>query len=735
MSAPLPEGSAGEPPSPASRRGLALHGPRLLLGLAVAVLTWLLFPASPAADVPIYDVGAVANDNVIAPFGFVVRKNEEELERERTELTRAAEPVFRYVPAALDSARGSLRAFRGAVEAAVVGDPRGVPARVQHAAAQFGVQIPLDQAAYLAVADRRAALLGALERVIERWMAPGVAASTALDQVRGQILLRRGRDEVRIPSDSVLTFSMLVSRARLLHPDPRSPAGDALYLRLLGAFFHPTIVLDAPATQLRLDELRRSVPTAKYEVQAGEKIIGANEVVGRDEHEKLRALSGALELRRGSELRVRRVVGALLVNLLLLGLLGWSVALFRPGVYRQMRSMGVMAAVIGAVILVSALVARGRPPHPELVPIAFVAVILSALFEQRLSVLAAVVVSVLIGIQAPYRGTNALLIGLIGGVVAAVSVRVALRRHTSFRWILNTALAYAITAVAIGWGLDLPTGEILASAAWGTLNAAASVVLAIQLLPLAEQFTGIETDLTLLEWSDLNRPLMQRLSLEAPGTYAHTIAMANLAEAACRAIGANALLARVGAYYHDIGKLSTPQYFVENQRRGGNPHDQLTPAASASIIKDHVLAGLALAERHGLPRALRPFILEHHGTAAISYFLEKARERDPDHANPREYEYPGPRPRSAETAVVMLADGVEASVRVLADPDTSTIRDVVDHIVKQRMDQGQLQEAPLTLAQIEQVKAAFVRTLSGMYHGRIDYPVASGGVTSEFAAR
>jgi hypothetical protein len=268
----------------------------------------------------------------------------------------------------------------------------------------------------------------------------------------------------------------------------------------------------------------------------------------------------------------------------------------------------------------------------------------------------------------------------------------------------------------------------------GVLNAVVSVSLAMALLPPAEELTGIDTYLKLLEWSDLNRPLMQRLSLEAPGTYAHTVAMANLVEAAANAIEANGLLARVGTYYHDIGKLRKPQYFVENQPKGRNPHDKLKPAQSAAIIRNHIRDGLELANEHRLPQALRAFITEHHGTGQITYFFEKARERDGVAPNPAEYTYPGPVPQSAETAICMLADGVEASMRVLTDPTPEKIRDVVDHIVRQRIEQGQLRDAPLTLRQLETVKREFARVLSGMYHARIDYPAASGGVTSEFAS-
>jgi membrane-associated HD superfamily phosphohydrolase len=173
---------------------------------------------------------------------------------------------------------------------------------------------------------------------------------------------------------------------------------------------------------------------------------------------------------------------------------------------------------------------------------------------------------------------------------------------------------------------------------------------------------------------------------------------------------------------------------VENQAKGRNPHDKLKPGTSAQIIRNHVREGLELAEEHKLPRALRSFITEHHGTGAITFFFEKAKEREGVVPNPVEYSYPGPLPQTAETAVVMLADGVEAATRVLSEPTPDKIRDVVDHIVRQRIEQGQLRDAPLTLKQLDVIKDEFTRVLTGMYHNRIDYPTASGGVTSEFAS-
>jgi putative nucleotidyltransferase with HDIG domain len=719
------------------RQTIAFHAPRVGIGMALAVVTFLLFPASPAIDFPIYEVGSVASDNVIAPFGFGVLKTNEELQDEQDALVRSVEPVYEYVPAALDSARAALSDLATTISRAAATTPALAPAAIQRAAADAGLRLSPAEATYLAAERRRDALFRSLGRVLDRWLAAGVASSGALDSVRGVIVVRRSGEDHRVSSDSVATFNVLVTRARLVHPDPQSAVADALYMRLLATFFHPTIVPDRVTTEVRREDVRRSVPVAKYQVLRGEKIIGAHEVVGQEQHDKLRALHDAVDTYRSTARGARRVVGSILFDFLLIALLGVSLIAFRPSVYANIRWLLMVAIIVAGVLVVGVVVAMLRPVHPELVPVALAAVILSALFEQRISVIAVMVLATLVAGQSVFRGTNALFINLVGGAVAAMTVGEIRRRNQAYQWLLTIGGAYVATAVAIGLTLDLPWHDILVSAGFGVLNGLGCVLLAVVLLPMAEAFTGIETDLTLLEWSDLNRPLMQRLSLEAPGTYAHTIAIANLAEAAARAIGANPLLARVGAYYHDIGKLARPQYFVENQAKGRNPHDALKPGASAQIIRNHVREGLELAGEYKLPRALRAFITEHHGTGTISYFLDKARQRDSGQVSPpnvAEYVYPGPLPQSAETAVVMLADGVEAAARVLHEPTPEKIRNVVDHIVRQRMEQGQLDDAPLTLRQIEIIKDEFTRVLVGMYHNRIDYPAQSGGVTSEFAS-
>ncbi|MBI3082148.1 MAG: HDIG domain-containing protein, partial [Gemmatimonadetes bacterium] len=299
--------------------------------------------------------------------------------------------------------------------------------------------------------------------------------------------------------------------------------------------------------------------------------------------------------------------------------------------------------------------------------------------------------------------------------------------------IVAAGFGLAALTVSLRYGWSAP--EMGASALRGAVNGLVSAALVTIALPVFEAWARVTTNLTLLELSDPNHRLLRRLATEAPGTYAHSIAMANLCEAACNAIGASGLLARVGCYYHDIGKLRRPQFFVENQGHGANPHDKLKPDVSAGIIRAHVRDGIALAEEHRLPEAVRAFIPEHHGTLEITYFLERARARGAlDGADPETFRYPGPPPRSVETAVAMLADGVEAALRVLDDPTPQQVRDAIEHLIEQRIQARQLAEAPLTLAQLDRVREEFVRVLASMYHNRIDYPVASGGITAEWNA-
>ncbi|MBI2123569.1 MAG: HDIG domain-containing protein, partial [Armatimonadetes bacterium] len=240
-------------------------------------------------------------------------------------------------------------------------------------------------------------------------------------------------------------------------------------------------------------------------------------------------------------------------------------------------------------------------------------------------------------------------------------------------------------------------------------------------LPYLEQLFGLVTPIKLLELSNPSQPLLRRLQIEAPGTYHHSIMVANLAEAGAEAIGADSLMVRVGAYYHDIGKIRRPVFFIENQIGVDNPHDKMSPSLSALTVQSHVRDGLEYAKEHGLPKTVASFIPQHHGTSLITYFYHQAKERG-ESADESTFRYEGPRPQTREAAIVMLADAAEGAVRSMGRPTPDRIEQVVRRIIRERLEDGQLDECDLTFRELDVIVSVFVRLLASMFHPRIEYP-------------
>src|SRR5262245_5516199 len=694
---------------------------------ALALAAHLAFPSSSADVAPLLEPGARADEEIVAPFNFVVNKSEDELQREAEELAASAKPIYEFRQHAYDSSATSMAAFFSVSDAAT---DQGAQALI-HAAGQFNVPLSLQEAGYLSKGGKRRAMQQSLVKLFDRTLAQGVTGPGVLagEQSR-ELIVRRGATESSVQRDQVLTFAQYLSRAKQLHPDPASSVGDVLYLKLVRQFFRPTLTPKVLETERRRNELRGSVDPSKYIVRAGDRIVAPHEVVTNEAHERLVALHQEL-LRRGAATTYsfRGVVGPLLRDSLILSIFWVLLLFYRRETYRDPKQVGLIGSLFAVLLIQAGIAARSYPTHPEVVFMPFVAMMMTVLFNGRVSLIAAMVLAVVIGLQPVFHDVPALFLCVVGGVTAALSVKTLRSRSNFYAPVLIIAGGYLAGALALGLASGWPIEEIALRGLLAAVNGLVSAGLTFFLLPVAESVTHITTDLTLLELSDPSRPLLRRLSLEAPGTYAHSVAMANLVEAACNRIGANGLLGRVGCYYHDVGKVKNPMYFVENQIRGNNPHDRLKPLQSAQIIKAHVTDGLALAAEAQLPDSVAAFIPEHHGTTEITYFLDKAKKVDGGQARkPDDFMYPGPRPRSMETAIAMIADSVEAALRVLEDLTPQKIEEAIDHIVRTKVSAGQLDEAPLTLQQIEQVKQAFLVVLSGMYHNRIDYPESSGGI-------
>ncbi len=684
----------------------------------MAAATYFAFPAPSGSAVPQLRQGQSAERDIVAPINFAVLKSGDQIAGELAAAASRVPPVFGYRPDAIDSALSSIERW----SEAATGEAGGV------AAAEAVLSLTPTELEWLAAGDHRELVAAAARKVLSRTLARGMADPGAMElAAAGRVIVIRNGAESVVSVDSLATLADLFAAAEEEAARLPPPAGP-IFRKLLITHYRPSLVPDADATSARIREARLAVDSAKRVVPQGTLILAAGEPAGDRAVEDLASLSRTLQSQPPEEAVARAVVAPLLVNMMVLGVLWLLIQYYRPEVYRRLRHMGLIASLLVMVVLSSAALLQLAPGRPELFPIPLAAILVSILLGGRLAIVVVAMMALLLGSQAELRDSYFLLLALVTGVAGALAVD-DIRRHNQMITVAGIVwgagiLAIATIALMEGWTAPDFTASVLLTG----LGVLGSAAMALILLPVAEWLTRITSNLSLVGLADPTRPLLRRLATEAPGTWAHSLTIASLAESACNAIGANGLLARVGCYYHDVGKLVEPGFFVENQLSEGNPHDQLSPVRSAEAIRRHVPEGLRLAREARLPPEVSAFISEHHGTGRIQYFFDRARAQQPDsQIEESPYRYPGPRPRSAETAIAMLADSVEAGIRVLGNPSPGQIREAVDHIVKRRLDEGQLADAPITLAQLQVAKQEFARALGGVMHSRVEYSAPTAG--------
>ncbi|MCF6268087.1 MAG: HDIG domain-containing protein [Melioribacteraceae bacterium] len=355
-----------------------------------------------------------------------------------------------------------------------------------------------------------------------------------------------------------------------------------------------------------------------------------------------------------------------------------------------------------------------------LVPVA--SMLLTIVFDSRIGFYATVVVALAV---AGIRGNDYILAvtNIVAGGLAAYTVRDIKNRNQIFHSFLYILFGYVLSILAFGLERFDPWSMMLISSAYAASNAIISPALTFGLIIFVEKIFKITTELTLFELTDFNSPLLKGLANNAPGTFAHSITIGSMVENAALKIDANPILARVGAYYHDIGKTIKPEGFIENQLDNVNIHENLSPKESLDLIREHVLGGIELAKKHKLPKEIIDFIPMHHGTMVVKYFCEKAKELyGEDNVSENDYRYPGPKPNTRETALLMLADASESAVRSMDEPTPEKIKNYMNSLFKIRIDDGQLDEAPLTFNDIHEIKESFLSILISQHHKRIRYP-------------
>jgi len=493
---------------------------------------------------------------------------------------------------------------------------------------------------------------------------------------------------------------------------------------LIERFAWPNISFDAARTQQNQILARDAVEQSIGRVLKGEKIVGAHERITPDVLRKLESY----EFWRPQKLahqalreRLQSLAGRLmLLALLLIGLTLYLVA-YQRAIIREFSDILLLSLTFIGFLLLGTLVLKWLQLSSYLIPIGGYAVMIALLYNERLALVLSGFLTMTIGLLTD-QGLTFLVVICSGAVAAILSVHQLRDRRQIYRLLLYVPLIHLASLGAMGMVTGLAFEEMLADMLLLVANPFIAAGFALFAVPLSESIFGKCTNLTLLELLDLNRPLLRRLMLEAPGTYHHSLMVGTLAEAGASAIAANPLMARVQGYYHDIGKIKKPEYFIENQMAGRkNPHDKLSPTMSRLILESHVRDGLKLAKENQLPKVVSDAIAQHHGTGVMSYFFHRAKSKNPQ-TSETEYRYPGPRPRSRELAIVLLSDQIDAASRSLEDPTPSRLRGLIKQLLENRALEGELDESQLTLKDLAALRGAFIPILTALFHGRISYP-------------
>ena len=487
----------------------------------------------------------------------------------------------------------------------------------------------------------------------------------------------------------------------------------------------PNLVLDEERMEASRQEAMSRIQPVQVTVKQGEEIVGDGQVVTEEKYEILEHL-GLLKTSYRHFSFFGLICFVVLVIVLIL------IYLYRYN--REILLDEKKFLLLGLLITAGLFIDRGiisikLGDNPEIasligymVPTAAVSMLTAVLLDRKLAIFVSAVMSIFVGLMMGNQLEFAAL-SFIGGAVGVFSVSDISERTDVTRASIYIVLANVVAVTGL---VLIKTNSFSLSslgAVVGLINGILSAILTIGSLPFLENAFGITTSIKLLELSNPNQPLLRRLLVEAPGTYHHSMMVANLAEGAAEAIGANQLLTRVGAYYHDIGKLKRPYFFIENQISTENPHDKLTPTLSTLVITSHVKEGAELAAENGIPQVITDILCQHHGTTLVSYFYHKACDAEKeDCISESAFRYEGKKPQTKEAAIVMLADSVEAAVRSLKYSGHGRLEAQVRKIVNDRLEDGQLEESELTFKELEIITRTFVRILSGIFHSRIEYP-------------
>ncbi|MEO9660853.1 HD family phosphohydrolase [Maribacter dokdonensis] len=631
-------------------------------------------------------------ENLYAPFDFSIQKTDAEIAKEKQIIENNQLPYYSYDEGIVEKVRES---FDDKFESQLGNTEL---TRNQKSRLKYFAQVILDSV-----------------------YAKGILQNNGKQVQRNFIYLVKGNEASKVRVSDFLKVSEINNLVSAILDDNNFSAFEKEIQALFFDIIEPNVSFDNNLTQKARAEALSKLSYTRGTVDQGRLIIAKGEVVEAENLKILESLKSEYE----SELWTANnyyfiLIGYTVLVALVLIMLFLFLKKYRRTVYENNVKVTFIFFNILLMVFVTTMVIKYNDQLVFVVPLCILPLILKTFFDARLGLFVHVLTILILGFVVP-NSFEYIFLQIITGIVTILTVSELYKRANLFVSVGQITLIYIIGYLAFH---TIHEGD-LSDIEWYTLGLFllnGMITLFVQpLIYIYEKVFGLVSDVSLLELSDTNSKLLKELSNKAPGTFHHSLQVANLAEAAANEIGANAMLVRVGALYHDIGKMNDPTYFTENQVTNVNPHDELSPKDSARIIVDHVIKGIEIARKNNIPDRVIDFIRSHHGTTLVFYFYKKQKEID-ENVNEEDFRYPGPLPFSRETAILMMADSVEAASKSLKNPTFLIIDEFVDKIISGQMKANQFLNADITFKEIETIKKIFKQKLINIYHLRVEYP-------------
>ncbi len=667
----------------------------ILMALSVIVITAVL-PKQARFKYEFEKGNVWLHEDLVSPFNFPIKKNTEEIKKDKEEIVKSVLPVYKIDEKVFSDQTQQFQAdFDAKWRNAGLKDDESKTKNYD-----VGYQL--------------------LAKIYNR----GVIGLNKKYQRNGDqyvISLLRDNVESQISTGALNTTASALSSLKQDLEKEKNTQSDLLY-SVLKDRIAPNILYDESFTEKMEIQAVESVSSTRGMVQKGEVIVGKENTVTEEIYQKLESLRQTYEesIATPSDRRLTLVGQFLLVAMVVI-LLMVFLRLFRGDIFNDNRQISLILMIVTGMLVSLSWAISLKLPSLYYIPYCIVPIIIRILFDTRLAMNIHLMVVLIASFFLPNSFEFAFL-QITAGMVAIYSIKNLVRREQ----FLISAVLILINYFVGYLGISLIREGTLEAIEWAKfvpfIFSVLLSLLAYPLIYLFERLFGITSDITLIELTNTNSTLLRELAFKAPGTFQHSLQVANLAESAIFKIGGNALLVRAGALYHDIGKMDNPQFFIENQNKGLNPHDKLPYEESAQIIIRHVINGIEMARRHNLPEVIIDFLRTHHGNTRVDYFYQSFLKNFPEKiVDENTFRYPGPIPFTKETAVLMLADSVEAASRSLKEPDAESINKLVERIIDYKLEQNQLNDSNITLKEIETIKLIFKTMLMGIYHVRVDY--------------